>query len=122
MSKKKQVAFGKVSVKVPIYNIDTELYIGEGSIPSTLPVDTDGVDGCVQVVRMDGYKKVVIWLRGMEWKTYDIGLLAHELVHVAGKIFGIIGIEEDSDEEFTAYLVGYLMREYGKKIYMKWFS
>ena len=89
---KKVKAFGKVSVVVPIYNIETELYIGEGSIPSTLPVDTSDVNGCVQVVKRDGFSKVVIWLGKMEWTTWDMGLLAHEMVHVATKIFGTIDV------------------------------
>jgi hypothetical protein len=117
---KKVKAFGKVSVVVPIYNIETELYIGEGSIPSTLPVDTSDVNGCVQVVKRDGFSKVVIWLGKMEWTTWDMGLLAHEMVHVATKIFGIIGVEGTVDEEIMAYLVGYLVREYSKKIHDKW--
>jgi len=56
----------KYFVKIPIYNVQTEMYIGEESVPSTMDIKTDGLDGSVQVLEKDGIKKIVIWLRGME--------------------------------------------------------
>lgn len=102
-------------VKIPIYNIETELYIGEESIPSTMKLKTD-VDGSVQIMKRDGIQKVVIYMKKMEWTTQDIGLLVHELYHVVNKIYSIIGVVDGIDEEFWAYMIGYLTTEYARKI------
>lgn len=107
---------GKWKLDVPIYNVETELYIGEGSVPSTMDIKTEGVDGSVQVLKRDDYSKVVIWLRKMEWTSADIGLLAHELLHAVNKILLLIGTEEASDEEISCYLLQYLVSNYSKKI------
>mgnify|MGYP000852737197 CR=1 FL=1 len=106
-------------VKIPIYNIGTELYIGEESIPSNMDIKTENLDGCVQVVKRGEYQKIVIWLRRMDWTTEHIGLLTHELYHAVNKVFSIIKVEDGVDEEFCAYLLQYLMVEYSKKINSK---
>lgn len=103
-------------VKIPIYNIETELYIGEESIPSNMNIKIKDVDGCVQVAKRGEYQKIVIWLRAMDWTTNHIGLLTHELYHAVNKVFAIIKVEDGVDEEFCAYLLQYLMVEYSKKI------
>ena len=113
---------GKHSVKIPIYNIQTELYIGKESIPSNMDIKTEGVDGSVQVAQRDGVQKVVIFLKKMEWTTYDIGLLVHELYHAVNKVHLIIGVEDAIDEEFWAYMLQYLTVEYSKKINSKKFK
>lgn len=109
----------KYSVKIPIYNIQTEMYIGEESVPSTMDIKTDGLDGSVQVLERDGIKKIVIWLRRMEWTTSDIGTMVHELYHAVNKLYLIIGATEGIDEEFWAYHLQYLVVEYSKKINSK---
>ena len=109
----------RYSVKIPIYNIETELYVGEESIPSNMDIKIEGVDGCVQVVKRGEYQKIVIWLRKMDWTTHHIGLLTHELYHAVNKVFAIIKVEDGVDEEFCAYLLQYLMVEYSKKINSK---
>ncbi len=106
-------------VKIPIYNIGTELYIGEESVPSTMDIKTDGLDGSVQVLEKDGIKKIVIWLRRMEWTTGDIGTMVHELYHAVNKLYLIIGVTEGIDDEFWAYHLQYLVVEYSKKINSK---
>lgn len=106
-------------VKIPIYNIETELYIGEESIPSNMDIKIEDVDGCVQVVKRGEYQKIVIWLRRMDWTTEHIGLLTHELYHAVNKVFAIIKVEDGVDEEFWAYLLQYLVVEYSKKINSK---
>lgn len=111
---------GKFSVKIPIYHIDTELYIGKESVPSTMKLKVKGVDGSVQTVERGGTKKVVIYMKKMDWTTHDIGLLVHELYHVVNKIYLIIGVQDGIDEEFWAYMLQYLTREYSEKINKKW--
>lgn len=107
---------GVWKLKVPIYNIKTELYIGEKSIPSTMDIETKGLDGSVQVLERDGFSKVVIWLRKMNWTSDDIGMLTHELLHTVKKIFYLIGVEENIDEEISCYLLQYLVANYSEKI------
>jgi len=109
----------KYSVKIPIYNIWTELYIGEVSVPSNMDIKTEGVDGSVQIVKRGEIQKIVIFMRRMEWTTHDIGLLVHELYHTVNKIHLIIGVEDGIDEEFWAYMLQYLMVEYSRKINSK---
>jgi uncharacterized protein YfaT (DUF1175 family) len=106
-------------VKIPIYNIGTELYIGEESIPSNMDIKTENLDGCVQVVKRGEDQKIVIWLKRMDWTTHHIGLLTHELYHAVNKVFAIIKVEDGVDEEFCAYLLQYLIVEYSKKINSK---
>lgn len=110
---------GRWKLYVPIYHIETELYIGEGSIPSTMEIETDGMDGNTQVLERDGNSKVVIWLRKMDWTSTDIGLLTHELLHAVNKIFYLIGIEDPCDEEISCYLLQYLVTNYSRKINKK---
>ena len=50
-----------------------------------MDIKTEGVDGSVQVGQRDGYQKVVILLKKMEWTTYDIGLLVYEIYHAVKK-------------------------------------
>lgn len=111
----------KYSVKIPIYNIETEMYIGEGSVPERMNIKTDGVDGCVQIVKKgkEKYQTVVIFLRRMEWTTHHIGVMVHELYHAVNKVFGIIKVEDGIDDEFVAYLLQYLVKEYSRKINSK---
>ena len=106
-------------VKIPIYNIGTELYIGEESIPSNMDIKTENLDGCIQVVKRGEDQKIVIWLKRMDWTTHHIGLLTHELYHAVNKVFAIIKVEDGVDEEFCAYLLQYLIVEYSKKINSK---
>lgn len=116
MGRRKNKTKGKYSVKVPIYNIQTELYIGEESVPSNMNIKTKGADGSTQVIKKGGYRKVVMFMKKMEWTVSDVGLLVHELYHAVNKIHSIIGVEDEVDEEFWAYMLGYLMTEYSRKM------
>ena len=111
---------GKFTVRVPIYNITVELYIGVESIPTTIPLDTEFEDGSTQIVKRGGESKVVIWMRKMDWTNYDLGLLVHELYHAIIKIYLIIGVEDSLDEEITCYLLQYLTKTFCEKINKKW--
>ena len=98
-------------IKLPIFNVDCEFYIGVENIPTYY-----------KALVKEGYKGTQpenVDSKGLAWGSYvylkdmtDDSNIAHELVHLVTNILEDRGVECD---ETRAYITGYLTGKFYKK-------